>query len=127
VEKNLQWKCVHNLGFHPTLTHAHASEEEAQRRWSRCLYGHVCFTIDQGYLYRCPESSFVPGLVLGEDAHLDGKPISSFDATSFYRFALREDHLHSCHRCFSLEKYAPWTELPKDTSKSDWLDAACAD
>ena len=124
VGKNPQWRHVVNTGFHPTLTRETADDQEAQRRFSRCLYGHVCVTLDQGYLFRCPESSFVPSLLLGQDRCLDGKKLEGMKVDDFRQFVLCEQHLHSCHRCCSLENYFPWCEVAESTSKEEWLKLA---
>ncbi len=124
VEKNPAWAWSRNPGFHPTLTRESASEQEAQRRFARCLYGHVCVTMDQGYVFRCPQSSFVPGLLLGEEPTTDGRLIEGMSVQDFLRFVSKEDHLCSCHRCCSLENYFPWSEVPEDITPDAWLEQA---
>lgn len=118
------WHYAINPGFHPTLSKDVAGEEEAQRRFARCLYGHVCVTIDQGFLYRCPESSFVPRLLLECDPNIDGVKIEGMDAKKFRAFVSKEDHLNSCHHCCSLENYFPWSEVPPETTREEWLELA---
>ena len=119
--KGYDWITTVNKGFHYTLNHSRANEEEAQRRFTRCLYGHVCNTIDQGYIFRCPESSFIPALILGRYRGMDGLLIDQLTPEKLKKFFFKEIHTESCHYCCSLENYFPWHEVSLDTSKEEWL------
>jgi len=107
--------------FHSTLSHDMSDETESRRKFDRCLYGHVCNTLDQGYVYRCPQAAFVPPLFFGEDRTYDGLPIASLTAESFLQFVASEEPPKSCKKCCALERYFKWEEVPEGTTREEWI------
>jgi len=115
------WQTCSNSSFHPTLSSDYADEPEAQRRFTRCLYGHVCNTLDQGYVYRCPEACFIPTLYPTSIEKADRLVIQDLTAASFLDLVRAEEHLGTCHLCRSLECYFPWQEVPEGTTPEEWI------
>lgn len=124
AKNHKDWVTTYSQNFHYTLNHTRADEKEAQRRFNRCLYGHVCNTLDQGYIYRCPESGLIPPLLLNMPRSTDALLIKDLTVENFREFVLREIHTETCHHCCATENYFPWHEVPLNTSREEWLRTA---
>jgi len=107
--------------FHATITADLSDDADAARKFGRCLYGHVCNTLDQGYIYRCPQAAFVPTLFYGEDKSFDGLPVEGLTAQKFLEFVACENFPKSCRKCCALERYFDWEEVPAGTTPEEWI------
>jgi hypothetical protein len=89
-----------------------------QQRYLRCPTVKECYAVENGYLYRCPQSAIIPGLFLGLDNRVDGLPLDGLTVDKLSEFIKRPTHLISCSRCSVADEYIPWHEASRDK----WLD-----
>lgn len=105
-------------------TGGHSSPALTQRVFDGCKLAHLwgCYSVHDGYLYKCPQSIYIPRLLnLPAEQHTqDGIRLS--DAPDFmsalYRYLTDPVPLQSCHYCLgSSGKSRPHTMIrPKDWS-----------
>jgi hypothetical protein len=96
------------------------SEALVRRIFATCKLAHhwLSHTVHEGWLYRCPQSVFVPGQLDGErwDARVDGIAIE--DEPGFVdrllAFLTRDTPLRACRHCLgSVGELHPHVELPR--------------
>ncbi|MBW4426146.1 MAG: radical SAM protein [Nostoc desertorum CM1-VF14] len=77
--------------------------ELVQKIYSTCAVAHIwrCHTISEGYLYKCPQSVFIPKVVKKDNLQNDGIEIT--DSPDFFKQLLAylksEEPLGSCSHC----------------------------
>ncbi|MEA5623720.1 radical SAM protein [Nostoc sp. UHCC 0251] len=77
--------------------------ELVQKIYSTCAVAHVwrCHTVSEGYLYKCPQSVFIPKVIQKENLQNDGIKIT--DSGDFFEQLLAylnsEKPLESCSHC----------------------------
>lgn len=109
--------------FYATATRAARTPDDARATWERCPYRRQCYTVHQGRLYRCPQSTFIPGLLMPDQPpDVDGLPLAGLTAAALDAFLARDEPLVSCARCAHNEAWASWREVPRD----EWWETAYA-
>lgn len=117
-------EAVINPGFHKTFRKDICNPIEQKRRFDRCLYGHVCNTIYNGYMYRCPQAYIIPKLFMNMSKETDGLFLETATIESLDNFLKSTRPPLACRRCCSLEHYFPWYEQP---DKELWFKEAMVD
>lgn len=76
-----------------------------QRIYSSCQIAHVwrCYTIDNGYFYKCPQSLFIPKIFKLSDSNLNNERVrikkSDIFKIELIKFLQSTEPLVSCSRC----------------------------
>lgn len=99
--------------------HLGKARTNAAEYFAVCPYSDHCFTIRHGCLFRCPQSSAIPGLLLGLPVNTDGIALDGLTAEGLQAFLTAREPLESCSVCSRYDKYVGWHEQP---DKAKWLD-----
>jgi organic radical activating enzyme len=81
------------------VLHKSPDRERAKVKWARCWYRNNLFVVDNGYLYRCCTSPFIPKLILGLPEGVDGIALEELTEDSLRNFVNRKEPMQSCSIC----------------------------
>ncbi len=86
--------------------------------FNACPYADHCFSIRHGHLFRCPQSSAIPKLLLGLDEYVDGIALNGLTAEGLQGFLKSTEPRKSCAVCSRYDEYADWHEA----ARGEWLE-----
>jgi hypothetical protein len=93
--------------------------EQVQRRFDSCPTGHLCVCLDYGHVYRCPQASIIPPLLLKDQpATVDGLALEGITVERLKMYLESRQPLKSCARCSVQESWFNWHE----TTRERWLE-----
>jgi len=97
--------------FYKALSDGYQPAEMILDRFKRCGCKE-CFTICEGYLYRCARSMYIPSMFLDLETITDGIPLEGMSLDKFYKWI--NTIPKSCNICSFGEVIEPWHEVPRN-------------
>jgi GTP 3',8-cyclase len=89
----------------------------AAEYFAGCPFADHCFKVGNGHIYRCPQSSIMPGLLLGLPEHVDGIALEGLTEDGLRAFLESKEPRRSCFHCVRDEALFDWHE----TTREKWL------
>ena len=105
--------------FYKTLRREPRPVVETFSYFKECYNAHNCTAVERGYLYRCPQSIFIPPVVCKASNHAEGLKLDArLTETGVRDFLESEMPRQSCQWCSRDDEYFEWHE----TTKAKWLE-----
>ena len=122
----LQIRDVVGDPFTAPLYRQKATREKAYIRYRGCWYTTgvwCCYTLNDGYFYRCSIMPFIPEIILGLPKGTDGLPLDDITEDKLVAYLNQEETPESCYRCGAHN--APSQEW-HEVSREKWLEESMA-
>lgn len=98
-----------------------AKHNDPQAIFNRCPWT-KCYTVHEGFFYKCPLTTFWPSEFMGLPATIDGIPIEGITESSFNEFVNSTKFLESCRICSGADgARVKWHE---NSNREEWLKEA---
>jgi hypothetical protein len=117
IEHKIDWLIAPQSRFYKSCSPPGQSLEVIQNRFNRCPTRKKCFCINNGYFFKCPQSSLIPIMFLNLDYMVDGLSLKDITVEKLQDYLNYKTALKSCVRCSVEEQYISWHE----TSDNQWL------
>jgi hypothetical protein len=93
--------------------------EHMQQRFDNCPTGHLCVCVDYGFVYRCPQASIWPALLLPDQSPtVDGLSLDGITVEKLKAYLESRTPLKSCARCSVNEAFFDWHE----STREKWIE-----
>ncbi len=120
AENGITLSIVPQTTFSMSVSGPGQAEDVIQGRFDRCPTGKECFSVDDGYFFKCPQSVLIPKMFLNQDKNVDAIALEGLTVEKLKGFVENRKALQSCSRCSINEQYVPWHEV----KPSAWLKAS---
>lgn len=104
--------------FYAPISRNFLNKDEAQELFNKCPWKDHCTTVQDGYLYLCPQSLFFPKVFFNMNSPIsEGLSLEGITAEKLAAFYYRKQAFISCQKC----AYGTWLQW-RETVRERWIE-----
>lgn len=109
---------IKNITCQP-FTYPLTSGGDVAERYKSCWYRTYCFTVDDGYFYRCCMAPFIPEVILGLPKETDGIALEGLTEKALQEYINSPVIPESCYVCAG--HGSPMLAWSQESNPAEWI------